>query len=444
MTAGEYARFKRFAEATAIDPDFRQRAARDPAEAARSLSLALSDPESAWEAAAAVNTGSAAEAGDNPYAAEYLRRAAVVGSYVDEMHSREAYRSQEIFLYADAVRNRCRMENSVLRGHSNIRYFPLCFELSLGCSVHCPFCGLDAGPWSADFRYTEENARLWREILCASLEILGPIAGTAACYLATEPLDNPDYERFLKDFAGIMGNVPQTTTAVADRNPERLRSLMRFLDPDRLEKQAALRFTVRSLAQFYRMAALYSPEELIGVELLANNPESLSRYSASGRVRKGKSGKDDPLAYSICCIAGLRVNMVEKRMRFIEPEIPDDDYPLGLRVREERFFSDAESFRRAAEEMTERWSVGTLSDDRPLAWNRHCEVRETAGAILFLGDAIGYRVPRNPCAGQAVQLVNDGCTLSQIREKTSLPEAWRPGFDAMMNQLYLRGYLRLR
>ena len=132
MTAGEYARFKRFAEATAIDPDFRQRAARDPAEAARSLSLALSDPESAWEAAAAVNTGSAAEAGDNPYAAEYLRRAAVVGSYVDEMHSREAYRSQEIFLYADAVRNRCRMENSVLRGHSNIRYFPLCFELSLG------------------------------------------------------------------------------------------------------------------------------------------------------------------------------------------------------------------------------------------------------------------------------------------------------------------------
>ena len=136
--------------------------------------------------------------------------------------------------------------------------------------------------------------------------------------------------------------------------------------------------------------------------------------------------------------------MVEKRMRFIEPEIPDDDYPLGLRVREERFFSDAESFRRAAEEMTERWSVGTLPDDRPLAWNRHCEVRETAGAILFLGDAIGYRVPRNPCAGQAVQLVNDGCTLSQIREKTGLPEAWRPGFDAMMNQLYLRGYLRLR
>ena len=444
MTAGEYARFKRFAEAIAIDPDFRQRAAEDPADAARSLGLALSDPDSALEAAALVNTGVAVEAGDNPYAAEYLRRAAVVGSFVDEINSREAYQSQEMFLFADAVRNRCRMENSVLRGHSNIRYFPLCFELSLGCSVHCPFCGLDAKPWSADFRYTEENARLWREVLQSSLELLGPIAGTAPCYLATEPLDNPDYERFLKDFAALLGNVPQTTTAVADREAERLKSLMRFLGPDRLENRAALRFTVRSRAQFYRMAALYSPEELSGVELLANNPESLNRYSASGRVRKGKSGKDDPLAYSICCIAGLRVNMVEKSIRFIEPEIPDDDYPLGLRVREERFFSDAESFRRAAREMTERWSVGTLPDDRSLAWNRHCEVRETADAILFLGDAIGYRVPRNAYTEQAVQLVKDGCTLSQIREQAGLPEAWRAGFDAMMNQLYLRGYLRLR
>lgn len=444
MTAGEYARFKRFAEAIAIDPDFRQRAAEDPADAARSLGLALSDPDSALEAAALVNTGVAVEAGDNPYAAEYLRRTAVVGSFVDEINSREAYQSQEMFLYADAVRNRCRMENSVLRGHSNIRYFPLCFELSLGCSVHCPFCGLDAKPWSADFRYTEENARLWREILQSSLELLGPIAGTAPCYLATEPLDNPDYERFLKDFAALLGNVPQTTTAVADREAERLKSLMRFLGPDRLENRAALRFTVRSRAQFYRMAALYSPEELSGVELLANNPESLNRYSASGRVRKGKSGKDDPLAYSICCIAGLRVNMVEKSIRFIEPEIPDDDYPLGLRVREERFFSDAESFRRAAREMTERWSVGTLPDDRALAWNRHCEVRETADAILFLGDAIGYRVPRNAYSEQAVQLVKDGCTLSQIREQAGLYDAWRAGFDAMMNQLYLRGYLRLR
>ena len=136
--------------------------------------------------------------------------------------------------------------------------------------------------------------------------------------------------------------------------------------------------------------------------------------------------------------------MVEKSIRFIEPEIPDDDYPLGLRVREERFFTDAESFRRAAREMTERWSVGTLPDDRSLAWNRHCEVRETADAILFLGDAIGYRVPRNAYTEQAVQLVKDGCTLSQIREQAGLYDAWRAGFDAMMNQLYLRGYLRLR
>ena len=444
MQDGEYARFKRAAEAFAIDPDFRERAAENPAAALEAVGLALRDPAAAIEAAAAVSTGWAVRAGENPYAMEFVRRNGVVSAYVAEAHGREAFAGQELYLYADAVRNRCRMENRILRGHSNIHYYPLCFELSWGCSVQCPFCGLDAKPRTADFRYTPENARLWREILQASRELIGSIAGLSPCYFATEPLDNPDYERFLADFAEIMGSVPQTTTAIADREAERLRRLMGWLGPERLEKQAALRFTVRTLAQFHRITALFSPEELIGVELLPNNPESLNRYSASGRTRSGRSGKRDPVSYSICCVAGLRVNMAEKSMWFIEPEIPDDRFPLGLRVREERSFSGAGDFRRAMAEMTGKWSRGSLPAGRSLAWNWHCRIEQTPEDIRFLGDEIGYRIPKNAFTEAMLPLVERGCTQEEIERETGLPAPWRESFTGMMNQLYLRGYLRLR
>ena len=444
MQDGEYARFKRAAETFAIDPDFRRLAAEHPAAALSAAGLALEDPPAAMEAAAMVSCGCAVEAGENPYAKEYVRRNGVTGAYVAETHAREAYADRELYLFADAARNRCRMENRLLRFHSNIRYYPLCFELSRGCSVQCPFCGLDAKPWTADFRYTPENARLWRAVLQASRELLGPVAGASPCYFATEPLGNPDYERFLEDFAEVMGSVPQTTTAVADREAERLRRLMRRLGPERLERQAALRFTVRTLAQFHRISELFSPEELIGVELLPNNPESLNRYSASGRTRSGRTGKSDPLSYSICCVAGLRVNMVEKSISFIEPEIPDERWPLGLRVREERSFSDAESYRRAIAELTGKWSVGTLPPRRALAWNRHCRIERTADAVCFLGDGVGYRIPKNLFTEAMLPLVERGCAFEEILRETGLPAAWRESFTAMMNQLYLRGYLRLR
>ena len=443
MNDSEYARFKLAADFFSVDPDFRQRALEDPEGALNSLGLGLDDPALALRGITAVTGGRAASDAANPYVAEHLRRYRAVSDFVARSHRREAFFRDAFFRFADTTRNRCRTESRLIRGHDNIRYFPLCFELSLGCSVQCPFCGLDAPRWQRDFRYSPENAALWQAVLQSSVELLGPIAGAAPCYLATEPLDNPDYERFLGDFFQVTGQLPQTTTAIAERDVERTRSLMRLYGKERLRKQAALRFSIRTRAQFYRIVESFSPEELADVEILPNNPESLSLYAASGRARSGRSGKQSGPAYSICCIAGVRVNMAERRMDFLEPELPDSDFPLGVRVRETLHFEDAADYRSKLEHLMNAWAVGLLPRDRMLKLNRNCEAVPTEDAIAFLGDGVGYRITGNAYTFQMLELLEEGRSLERMQRELRLPSARQESFYDLMNQLFIRGYLRL-
>ena len=54
--------------------------------------------------------------------------------------------------------------------------FPLAFELSEGCSVGCPFCGFAVKGLRGIFRYTDENALLWRETLRRLHALIGDAA----------------------------------------------------------------------------------------------------------------------------------------------------------------------------------------------------------------------------------------------------------------------------
>ena len=93
----------------------------------------------------------------------------------------------------------------------DIIHAPVAIELADGCSVGCWFCGVAAGRLADAWRYTGENAALWRGVLTVLRERIGAAAQWGFCYWATEPLDNPDYERFALDFADIVGRFPQTT-----------------------------------------------------------------------------------------------------------------------------------------------------------------------------------------------------------------------------------------
>ncbi|MBD2131923.1 radical SAM family RiPP maturation amino acid epimerase [Sphaerospermopsis sp. FACHB-1094] len=225
------------------------------------------------------------------------------------------------------------------------QHFPVSFELNKGCSVGCWFCGVAAPSLGDIFFYTAENAQLWQEILVLMKQTLGEAAGAGFCYCATDPLDNPDYEKFLSDFHAILGVFPQTTTAQPLKDPERTRSLLKLS----LEKGCLLnRFSIISLKLLERLHAEFTPEELAFVGLVLQNPESGLPKSISGKARERaqrqaeKEDKtiNDDHSGTTACVTGFLINMVDRSVKLISPCNASDRWPLGYQIYEQGNFSN--------------------------------------------------------------------------------------------------------
>ncbi|UBF30473.1 radical SAM family RiPP maturation amino acid epimerase (plasmid) [Kovacikia minuta CCNUW1] len=236
-----------------------------------------------------------------------------------------------------------------------IVHAPVCFELTKGCSVGCWFCGVSALRLSDIFHYTEENSKLWREVLEVVKQLLGPAAGAGFCYWATDPLDNPDYENFCVDFHQVMGMFPQTTTSQPLKDPMRIRALLKLSQ----EKGCPLnRFSVLSLKILNQIHAEFSAEELALVELVLQNEESghVKANAGRSRVRNLKQGENDNEFHdqgTIACVTGFLFNMVERSVKLISPCNASDQWPLGYIVYDEGTFSDAGDLKLLLERMIE-------------------------------------------------------------------------------------------
>ena len=274
-------------------------------------------------------------------------------------------------------------------------HVPLVFELSLGCSVGCPFCALAAQPLKSVFRASEANLALWREVLTRSRKIIGPAAGEGICYCASEPLDNPDYEIFSAIFEEIMGRKPQITTAAALRNPERTRAL---LQKGREGKPIIHRFSLLELAAFRKVCQLFTPEELLYVELLPRYPEALMNVLAkAGRSREVEEAVDSgdkedcgltdkgALVNTISCSSGFIVNMAEKTLRLSTPCNADDQHPTG-EITTSRFpFSDAEDFERVMLRVIAEQMPLSMDMQKPLRLQNFYRYEQIEGGFILYG-----------------------------------------------------------
>lgn len=245
--------------------------------------------------------------------------------------------------------------------YNGIGFFPACFELSKGCSIGCHFCGISAPRLNDIFFYTSENAKLWREVLELLKEILGQAAGTGFCYWATDPLDNPDYEKFCSDFHAVLGIFPPTTTAQPLKDPTRTRSLLE------LSKEKGClhnRFSILSLKMFNQVHEEFSAEELTFVDLVLQNKESDTTKAIAGRARERilKNGEKTDKAFSdqgtIACVSGFLFNMVDRTVKLISPCNASDRWPLGYIVHSEGTFSNINDLKILLEKM--------ISDNMPL------------------------------------------------------------------------------
>ncbi len=277
------------------------------------------------------------------------------------------------------------------------------FEMSVGCSVGCPFCGVGAMKLQKVFFHTEENQKLFIDVLNVCKELFGDAAGRGTLYLASEPLDNPDYEKFEDDFFEIFKRIPQITTAVPNRNPERTRKLVAEL----YEKNSLIhRFSIRSLEEAELAFKNFTPKELASVELLPQFEEApgFHAFSTAGGQRQHlieKEGsveqmeldmdEDDP--GSICCVDGFVVNFCEKSIKVITPCRADMHYPDGVAGSGKVYFTDAEDFRDKITGLIDDYMVISVPSDVKLKIYPYFKMIETEDGHMLESIHGGYRIP---------------------------------------------------
>jgi radical SAM family RiPP maturation amino acid epimerase len=272
---------------------------------------------------------------------------------------------------------------------ANLVHPPLCVELSDGCTVGCWFCGISAERFAGNFEYTEENGALWRGVLATLRARCGDGVGQGFCYWATDPLDNPDYERFICDFHDAFGVLPQTTTAQPLKDVARTR---RLLELSRARGGRVERFSVLSAGVFERILTEFTPEELLNVELIPQfsaeaSPKALagsSRRRAQRQAERAQPVQGDlEDGGTIACVSGLLINMPRRTVKLISPCSPCERWPLGYITFASASFDDAADLRAKLDAMFEAAMPLTMRRDAPVRLVRGLEVEPDADALVI-------------------------------------------------------------
>ncbi len=370
----EVAEVKRVLERWTMDPGFRARYAADPAAALAALGVTvrpddvwpLIDPDAARAMTRAVREGRGAEYPSAPhryraFIAEKRRDRTVYRRVAEPANAQlAAWRRRQI--------RRTFGELGVVKG-DNLVHAPAAFELSKGCSVGCWFCGVAAERLERNWAYDTESAALWRGTLATFRRVVGPCMRFGFCYWATDPLDNPHYEHFLVDFHHVLGRCPQTTTAMASRDLERTRGVLRLAQS---LDSAVDRFSIITLKMLDQVHAAFSAVDLLRVECIPQNKESVDKYrkAVAGRARQFADRRRAELVEdqnsTIACVSGFLVNMLDRSVELVTPCQASDRWPLGYWVLDRGTFTSVDDLGTLLETMIARSVRATLRIDDPV------------------------------------------------------------------------------
>ena len=361
---------KRFLERWSADDAFRAVAERDPVGAARSLGLSIDaiGLRPLWDREVAYATPA-----DQLPLSFYRYRA----FFVEKVRMRDEMRATTDSAdprYARWRERQMRRAGSQLEGGQNdqIIHAPFCIELTQGCSVGCWFCGISAPKLGDLFLHTPENQALYIGVVDTLKEIFQAGAGKGFNYWATDPIDNPDYEKFMVDFHDRTGVFPQTTTALALKDVERTR---RLLELSHEKGGQCDRFSLLTLKQLLRVHQSFTPEELLYVEMVLQNQENTAPKVNAGRAVDGKERKVNPGQHgnelrggTIACVSGFLINMVNRTVKLISPCEADERWPLGYIIFDDARFADVAQFRDAVERMIDTHMTPTPRLEDPVAF----------------------------------------------------------------------------
>jgi len=346
------ARVKRFMERWRGDAAFRHAVSSSAADAGRDLGVDPHALRPLWDPDAVELPEHALD----PAVRDYRRDQAQLAGVRDRLTQRLEAGSRPYARWRGRQIGRC-MSQSYPPAWINPHY-PFAIELAKGCSIQCNYCCFDAPRLSAVARHDRDgNARLFREILETLRAFFGEAADSGFLYWATDPLDNPDYERYVEAFRECLGSPPRTTTAAWYRDIPRTQRLLALGGPSRAA--GVHRLSINSLAQLRLAMRQFTPEELAEVGLVAQNPGSTLAKCAAGR---GATADPTAPVASNTDISGFILNLVERSVQMITPCSDLARWPLGYAVYRRGVFADAQGlqdFLRACE----RDEMGHLVDD---------------------------------------------------------------------------------
>lgn len=302
------------------------------------------------------------------------------------------------------------------------------YELSQGCSVGCWFCGISAESFKGSFSYSDENAQLWLGVLEQSLAIMGPAASTGFCYWATDPCDNPEYDRFLEDYHKVFGVLPQTTTAIPLKNIELTRRIMALHEKYMCNPN---RFSVLTVGILDKIYKTFTPDELLYTELVIQTKNSLLTKAVAGKAlekykknqQKGLEAPKSEVVKSsaefdhstIACVSGFLVNMMSQTVELIAPTRASEAWPKGYRIYGSRHFNNAQEYGRAISDLIDTYMPESVTGDTVLSFRSDLEYSATAQGYVLEGKYYKFTFAGFPFAKRMGELIHSAnLTADQI------------------------------
>jgi radical SAM family RiPP maturation amino acid epimerase len=302
---------------------------------------------------------------------------------------------------------------------------PFTVELSKGCSVGCWFCGVAAQRLEEVFPYSPENVVLWRGVLEVLKDIIGSGASEGFCYWATDPMDNPDYEKFLTDYHSILGSLPQTTTTSSIRDPQRTKN---FLKLSQAKDGWIERFSILTLEQLNKVHKEFSAEELMFVELVLQNDEATNTKAFAGRAREKRfrkrletsgqkidSSESTVVGNTIACVSGFLLNMVDRSVKLISPCEASEERPLGYIIYDEANFNSASELRDVLNQMIDKNMSLTINLQDRISFRADLKSEKIDQDLCLSSPAAKYYLGDSPYLQEITEVIfNENLTAGEL------------------------------
>lgn len=161
--------------------------------------------------------------------------------------------------------------------------------------------------------------------------------------------------------------------------------------------------------------------------------------SDSGRNRQRDSRKK--IRYSISCLAGVKVNLADRALSFVEPVLPDESYPCGIRVLETVNFANTQDYREKLESLFRAHAFADLPKNEIVRIHPNISVKKADNEIFLVGDGVAFRLSNNRWNEQMLNDFKSGSAFEQSFRKLGLPDAFETNVYDLLNKMFHSGYL---